>query len=287
MSSSRYDARLTASPIQPAFRYTLGLFVGSIAFSTAGLFVLRVFPSTMNFFGPYYAELVKAPTWTYMAVLPFLPIFMYTRSLGKARMGLFLVWGCAIGGASELAGTMSYLTVGSLALPFGAYEYTHWLGPKIAGHVPYFIPFSWFAMSIISLDLAYRAASSRWAVILTAAAFMTLWDVSLDPAMNHVFPFWNYEADGFFYGMPFSNWVGWFVVSVLIMTSYEFMGGLNGLSRWAPTVYVLNCIFPLLISLLHATFGAVLVGVGATAIPFGVIWLRRRMTDQPAMATRP
>jgi putative membrane protein len=287
MTAERYNRGVTASPLQPGFRYAFWLFVGAISFSVAGLFVTKAFPSSMAFFGPYYADLVKAPTWTYMAVLPLLPITMYARSLGWPRMILFLIWGCAIGGASELMGTMNYWTVGGIVLPFGAYEYTHWLGPKIAGHVPYFIPLSWFAMSIISLDLAYRVASSRWSVLLTAAAFMTLWDVSLDPAMNYVFPFWQYGTEGFFYGMPLSNWVGWFIVSFLIMLSYELMGGLEALSRWAPWVYVLNCAFPLMISALHATFGAVAFGVMATAVPFVAIWLRRqRQRKAPASAVR-
>jgi putative membrane protein len=86
--------------------------------------------------------------------------------------------------------------------------------------------------------------------------------------------------------MPLSNWVGWFVVSLLIMISYELMGGLNALSRWAPLVYVLNCAFPLMISLLHATYGAVLAGMVATAIPFIVIWMRQRRREKPALATR-
>jgi putative membrane protein len=81
--------------------------------------------------------------------------------------------------------------------------------------------------------------------------------------------------------------VGWFVVSLLIMISYELMGGLKALSRWAPLVYVLNCFFPLMISLLHATYGAVLVGAVATAVPFVVIWLRQRQREKPALATRP
>ncbi len=285
MAADRYSLP-TVPPLQPAFKYALWVFIGAISFSIAGLFVTRMFPSTMAYFGPYYANLVKAPTWTYMAVLPLLPVFMYAPSLGWARTGLFFVWGCAIGGASELTGTMSALTVNGVALPFGAYEYTHWLGPKFGGHVPYFIPLSWFAMSIVSLDLAYRAVSSRWAILLTAATFMTLWDVSLDPAMNYVFPFWTYEVDGFFYGMPLSNWIGWFVVSLLIMISYELMGGLNALSRWAPLVYVLNCFFPLMISLLHATYGAVLVGIVATALPFVAIWFRQRHQKAPALATR-
>ena len=254
-------------PVQPWFRYALWGFVAAITFSIAGLFIIRVFPSTMSVFGPYYVELVKAPTWTYMALLPLLPILMYAPSLGTTRVLIFLACGSIIGGASELIGTTGLLTVAGVALPFGAYEYTHWLGPKIGGHVPYFIPLSWFAMSMISLDLAYRVTRDRLKVVLTAALFMTLWDVSLDPAMNYAFPFWTYAADGFFYGMPLSNWIGWFAVSLLIMASYEAAGGLTHTSPWAPWVYLLNCFFPLMISLLHGAYGAVAIGAVATALP--------------------
>ena len=256
------------------FRFFFWLFVGSICFSVAGMLLLKLFPAAMELFGPVYTKLVKTPTWTFMTMLAILPVLMYGPTLGWRRLLGFVVWGCTIGAAGELIGTTGMFNVGGVALPFGEYHYTEWLGPKIAGHVPYFIPPSWFAMSIVSLDLARRVVSSRWGYLLLGTIFMVLWDVSLDPAMNSAFPFWNYAVDGFFFGMPFSNWCGWFGVTLIIMIGYEWLRGDREIqSDWAPIVYALNCLFPSAISLLRDLYLASLIGALATAVPFVLLWL--------------
>ena len=95
--------------------------------------------------------------------------------------------------------------------------------------------------------------------------------------MSRAFPFWVYPGGGFFYGMPLSNWIGWLAVSLVIVAGYEFIGGgLPGSNRWAGPVYVLNGLFPLLLSLLYGLYGAFFVGAAAIALPFLVIRLRRR-----------
>lgn len=270
MTLPSFDVAEPAGRIQRLFRVFLWIFIGSIAFSLAGSLFLRLFPSTLAFFGPYYPTLVKAPTWTYMALLPVLPALMYTPMLGWGRLTFFFLWGSAVGASSELMGTTT-------GFPFGEYVYTEWLGPKILGHVPYFIPPSWFAMSLISLDLARRIIGNRCGRILVGALFMVIWDVSLDPAMSRAFPFWVYPGGGFFYGMPLSNWIGWFFVSLVIIAGYEFIGGgLPAPSRWAPLVYLLNALFPLLLSLLYGLYGAFVVGALALSLPFLAIRLRRR-----------
>jgi putative membrane protein len=256
------------------FKYAFWLFVGSICFSVAGMLLLRLFPGTMSFFGPVYTKLVKTPTWTFMTMLAILPILMYGPDLGWARLAAFAVWGCLVGAGGELIGTTGLWTVGGVPLPFGEYHYTDWLGPKIAGHVPYFIPPSWFAMALVSFDLARRVSRIRWAQILIGTSFMVLWDVSLDPAMNQAFPFWNYAVDGFFFGMPFSNWCGWFGVTLVILVGYEWMRGDRPIQNdWAPWVYGLNCFFPICISLLRDLYLAAAVGTLATALPFLLLWM--------------
>lgn len=276
------NSRTTASPTQKdqidlLFKFAFWLFAGTVIFSAAGMLLLKIAPGlTMQYFGAIFSKLIKTPTWMFMTLLPILPLLMYSASLGAARMAFFFVWGCGIGGASELIGTMELLVAGGVVWPFGAYEYTTLLGPKIAGHVPYFIPLSWFAMSVISLDLARRLTGSRMTRVLLATTFMVLWDVSLDPAMNSgTFQFWSYGVNGFFYGMPFTNWVGWFGVTLIIILGYEYLGGgLRDSHDSASWVYVLNCIFPLVLSLFSGLYGAVLIGCISTAIPFVALRLR-------------
>lgn len=259
--------------VEQLFQFAFWLLVGSISFSVVGMLILKLFPSAMELFGPVYTKLVKTPTWTFMTVLAILPVLMYGPDLGWWRMAGFVVWGCVIGAAGELIGTTGLLTVGGVPLPFGAYEYTEWLGPKILGHVPYFIPPSWFAMAIVSLDLACRVTDTRWKYLLLGTIFMVLWDVALDPAMNQAFPFWTYGTDGFFFGMPLSNWCGWFAVTLVILLGYEAMRGDAPIQNdWASWVYLLNCIFPLCISLLRDLYLPAAIGALAVACPFLLLW---------------
>jgi carotene biosynthesis associated membrane protein len=281
-SSRQLQENTLEENVNLVFQFAFWLFVASICFSIAGMLLLRLFPSTMGLFGPVYTKLVKTPTWTFMTMLAILPVLMYGSSLGYWRLGGFIVWGCAVGAASELIGTTGLLSIGNVSLPFGEYQYTQWLGPKIAGHVPYFIPPSWFAMALVSMDLARRVTKARWGAVLLGAVFMVIWDVSLDPAMNEAFPFWQYAADGFFFGMPFSNWCGWFGVTLIIMIGYEWMRGEDEIQNdWAPLLYGLNCFFPICISLLRDLYLAAFIGVAATAIPLVLLW----MAD-PAFITR-
>ena len=269
MTATPRIAPQAAGRLDAFFRVALWVFIGTIVFSLAGSLFLKLFPESMVFFGPYYPTLVKAPTWMYMALLPVLAVLLYAPVLGWRRMAFFAVWGSVIGGASELIGTTT-------GFPFGAYEYTSWLGPKLFGHVPYFIPLSWFAMSIVSLDLAQRVVGSRLGRIALGALFMVIWDVSLDPAMSRAFPFWIYPEGGFFYGMPLSNWLGWFGVSLVILSGYEWIGGgLPASRRWAPALYLLNALFPLLLSPLYGLYGAFVIGALALAIPFLLLHFRR------------
>ena len=266
---------LTEAPYARLLRILSMVFVGAMAFSIAGSLLLRVYPASMALFGPYYATLVKLPTWTYMAILPVLPMLMFAPALGWKRMLAVAVAGSVIGGASELLGTTT-------GFPFGAYAYTMWLGPKILDHVPYFIPPSWFALSIACFVMASRITTHTGRRILIATVFMVLWDVSLDPAMSRAFPFWTYPGGGFFYGMPLSNWAGWFVVSLVIMCAYALLLRGKPLQHaWTPSYYALNCLFPLALSLVYGLYGAVAIGLVATAIPLAATYRDRSRTAVP------
>ena len=164
------------------FHVTFGLFVATIVFAILGTLSLFIGP-VRDFFLPYYETLVAAPTWTYMALLPVVSLALYWDDLGVRRSLLFLLAASVIGASSELLGT-------NTGIPFGEYHYTNRLGAKILGDVPYFIPTSWYALGVLSYDLAGRLtpAASRFggkvARALGTALFMIVWDVSLDPAMN-------------------------------------------------------------------------------------------------------
>ena len=267
-----------------AFFVSFGLLAATIAFSILGTLSLYVGP-VRDFFLPYYDALVAAPTWTYMALLPVVTLALYWDELGPRKSVLFLLAASVIGAGAELLGT-------NTGFPFGEYHYTDRLGAKIAGDVPYFIPSSWYALALLSYDLAGRLGGGRVVRALGTALFMVVWDVSLDPAMNQgggTFVFWEYPGGGAYFGMPFVNWVGWAVTSVAIAFAFDALGGQEPAgtpltARWAPVVYAANVLFPVAICLLY---GLPVAGViGLVTLGASLALVRWRAPSAPVALAR-
>lgn len=277
------------------FLIALGLFAGSVVFSLAGAALLNFAPGPAGVAldaiaaatGLTLEDLIKLPTWVNMAMLAVVAFTLYLDELGWAKSLAFVAVGSLIGASAELVGTQT-------GFPFGPYSYGDFLGAKIAGHVPWLIPPSWYAISIVSLDLSRRLGWGRWGRIGGVALFMVLWDVALDPAMNHAFPFWKYDVGGVFFGMPMVNWAGWALTSLLIGLAYEALGGLRAtpdpfVRAWAPRFYILNSAFSVGICFAYKAPFAGLAGLAGLALAVGLLWRARRATPslhdaRPALA---
>lgn len=102
-------------------------------------------------------------------------------------------------------------------LIFGDYEYSERLGWMI-GQVPLLIPLAWLMMMYPSLLLGWELGRSRFlfAPILSAWT-MASWDLFLDPQMvGEGYWVW-FDANGnSTQEIPISNFVGWFVVTLVI-----------------------------------------------------------------------
>jgi uncharacterized membrane protein len=132
-----------------------------------------------------------------------------------------------LSGLSEFLGT-------SYGIPFGKYEYTTLLGAKFMEKVPYLIPPSWFVMAIPSFGLAAwitRKKPSLGMRIAVGSLLLLMWDLTLDPAMSYLIPFWVWEKEGSFYGMPWSNLFGWYVTGVALMGAFEILRVRSWLER--------------------------------------------------------
>lgn len=124
-----------------------------------------------------------------------LGVFGYTRSRYGARAWLLFALSFTFGLLVEWLG---YTT----GVPFGPYRYLA-PGPQLLG-VPLLVPLGWFTFSVVGLALA-PPGSKRWLAPLALVA----WDVGLDPLMVTQ-GFWAFGS-GVYYGIPLSNFVGWFV----------------------------------------------------------------------------
>jgi putative membrane protein len=129
------------------------------------------------------------------------------RTLGVGLMIFFLGW------AAEALGSRT-------GFPFGAYSYTNTLQPQILG-VPLQIPLGWLMMLPPSWAVAKATGNrirSRWqfpAFVLLSALAMTAWDLMMDPMMVS-WGMWEWQSAGVYFGIPWSNYLGWLLVAALI-----------------------------------------------------------------------
>ena len=98
-------------------------------------------------------------------------------------------------------------------LPFGHYTYNF---PPYLLSIPVFVILGWGVFSVICyyavMDLPTRYRLVFFPLMMTAI------DVSLDPQMVHLH-FWTWEPFGpEWYGVPLTNFLGWYVVSLIIIT---------------------------------------------------------------------
>ena len=293
------------TPSYPLDRVANGLLAGHIAliaFATAAMVTILAgdFPVWMQ--GPY-TQTVYAFGWRYSgqvyivlgmlaAVLHSAPRFGWGRALAlfAAASGVALL--------SELGGT-------NIGFPFGPYHYTAMLGYRINGDVPYAIPISWYYMLYGSLAICSRllvaddSSATRWKWALAAGAILTAWDVTMEVQMTNVQPaHWVWELQRlpawvpawlgrpFFYGMPLTNWVGWYATGVVVS---RIMLAIVPPSRWRATVaafvfplvlYATNGIMPIAVTARHGYWGAVVLGLLAMGIPL-YLGVRRRLPWPP------
>jgi uncharacterized membrane protein len=139
------------------------------------------------------------------------------RRLGWRDFAVFFALTFAISWSYE---SLSIAT----GFPFGHYSYSDELGPKL-GTVPLLIMPAYFAAGYLSWQLAHvlldRMAGPggrmpRWAVPVIAAFVMVMWDMSMDPQRSTLRQAWIWEAGGGYFGVPFSNFMGWYLCVVTI-----------------------------------------------------------------------
>jgi putative membrane protein len=103
--------------------------------------------------------------------------------------------------------------------PFGTYDYSGQLGPKLLG-VPLIIPLAWTWMAWPAWLAALRLARSAAARIALAAAGLAAWDLFLDPQMvAEGYWIWDSPTPALpgVPGIPIGNYLGWLGFAVLLM----------------------------------------------------------------------
>ncbi|MEU7921120.1 carotenoid biosynthesis protein [Micromonospora zamorensis] len=266
-------------------------------------------------------------SWALLAILVLAQI-CYPLTTGATRAGLtvatvVLGWLLSVGhallsrGPRVAAALVAVATGGGFAIeaigvatgvPFGSYDYSGELGPKLAG-VPLIIPLAWTWMAwpawLAAVRLTGGTAATvgggrptaggsgstvgRWVGrIALATVGLAAWDLFLDPQM---------VAEGYWVwrdatpalpglpGIPVSNYLGWLLFAVLMMSALRPLAGpaaehtdrrdhpMVALYLWTYFSSILaHAVFLDLPA--SALWGA--AGMSVTAVPLAVTLLRAR-----------
>lgn len=112
--------------------------------------------------------------------------------------------------------------------PFGSYTYTDEMRPFV-GHVPAIVMPVYWVMGYVCWSMAHILLSrfhprpDRGSVLLlplVAATLMVIWDLSMDPLRSTLEMRWVWADGGAHYGVPASNFFGWFLVTWSMFQSF-------------------------------------------------------------------
>ncbi|MBB5056808.1 putative membrane protein [Granulicella aggregans] len=112
--------------------------------------------------------------------------------------------------------------------PFGRYHFTGVMGPKLFG-LPFLLALAYLGIGYCSwilalLILRYQDTPLRGTRIFSApmlASFIMLaWDLSMDPQWATIDRAWIWEDGGAFFGVPVSNFRGWYLTAFLFFLAF-------------------------------------------------------------------
>ncbi len=115
-------------------------------------------------------------------------------------------------------------------VPFGNYHYADLFTPKL-GAVPIMIMPAYFAVGYIAWTIAHLLngkltkamdKKSLFIIPLTASFLMVMWDLVMDPSRATIDKAWIWEDGGAYFGVPLTNYIGWFICVYTIFLIFAF-----------------------------------------------------------------
>ena len=152
-------------------------------------------------------------------LIAFLVLSLINR--GVLRTLLFLILGYGVAFASEWSSIHN-------GFPYGLYHYIYSAmeGELIVAGVPFWDSLSYVFLAYTSYELA-MFLKLRFPSLM-APLLMVAMDIVIDPLAtrgNQWFlgEMFYYPEGGFYFGVPYSNFMGWFVVAACILNLYIFL----------------------------------------------------------------
>jgi bisanhydrobacterioruberin hydratase len=106
-------------------------------------------------------------------------------------------------------------TIGVLTgFPYGAFSYGEGMGYKLFGIVPIMLPFAYIPLVLGAYYIADKLTSNNGMIITITAFILLLMDLVIDPGAAAM-GYWIWERGGLYYGIPFTNFIGWILSSII------------------------------------------------------------------------
>jgi len=193
---------------------------------------------------------------------------------------------------SNLLENTSILT----GFPFGHYYYTSDLGPKLF-LVPLIIGPAYFGTGYLAWVLAtvligeVRPKESwftTFTVPFIASFMMVAWDLGMDPTSSTIRHSWIWEQGGGYFGVPLTNFLGWFFTVYVIFQLFALYLRFRKASRDGEEPTFTRSYYAQAI-VMYAVIGLVIVVsylVGSTNMAItdavGVVWQTRSIAEAEA-----
>ncbi|MCX6134876.1 MAG: carotenoid biosynthesis protein [Ignavibacteriales bacterium] len=200
-------------------------------------------------------------------------------SLLSAERTHALVLGCA-----SVAAFMAEVLGVATGLVFGSYQYTGALGFALF-NVPIAISAAW----IILLAYVWHSTSRLKLGLVTrailGAAWMTSIDLVIDPLAAGPLSYWHWQGGGWYYGIPLSNFAGWFGIS-LVLLLFLHQRPMN--SAWAKKSGLSVIVFFTFVAAVNGLWLPALIGAALTMLDLGLFkdeWLHMA-TDAQSLVSQ-
>ncbi len=168
------------------------------------------------------AKIISAPVGFLGVIITVVfVVFHGSRFYGVKNMIFFILVTFGISWCLE---SLSIAT----GFPFGNYHYT---GGGMIGEVPWIIMpaylgtgyLSWTMAHILSSRYTPKIDGKQMVLLPCLGAFvMVMWDLVMDPILSTIQGEWVWEDGGFYFGVPLTNYFGWFLTVFLIYLTFAF-----------------------------------------------------------------
>lgn len=187
-------------------------------------------------------------TWTAPAFLWLAALLVLMAVPAKERLVLA---GCALGGfLVEVSGVHT-------GYPFGGYSYTDVLYPLVA-ETPVVMGAAWVILLAYCRHLISVLPLNRIAAAALGACGMVVIDLVVDPLAAGPLAYWAWEHPHGYYGVPWSNFGGWWITAFVLLAFYPAPG------NQAPPVLrvgLSTVLFFTILALLHQMWIPTLAGL--------------------------